>query len=101
MITDNLAPTRQLVGLTTDATPSTYWLVNGDNHERNIAAARRHGTRPAREPEPPTPPSTCSECHSGSTSGSCPQPHTPRSYRISPLCIQAAALAAREPEPAP
>ena len=36
--------TRQLfVGLTTDATPSSYWLVNGDNYvERNIAAGSTH-----------------------------------------------------------
>ena len=54
VITDNFgANTRQLfVGLTTDATPSTYWLVNGDNYvERNIAAGSTHygiWVRPAR-----------------------------------------------------
>ena len=45
VITGNLgANTRELfVGLTSDATPSTYWLVNGDNYvERNIAAGSTH-----------------------------------------------------------
>ena len=45
IITGNLgANTRQLfVGLNSDATPSTYWLVNGDNYvERNIAAGSTH-----------------------------------------------------------
>ena len=47
IITGNLgANTRELfVGLTSDATPSTYWLVNGDNYiERNIAAGSTHCT---------------------------------------------------------
>ena len=45
VITGNLgANTRELfVGLTSDATPATYWLVNGDNYvERNIAAGSTH-----------------------------------------------------------
>ena len=45
VITGNLgANTRQsFSGLTSDATPSTYWLVNGDNYvERNIAAGSTH-----------------------------------------------------------
>ena len=45
VITGNLgANTRELfVGITSDATPATYWLVNGDNYvERNIAAGSTH-----------------------------------------------------------
>jgi hypothetical protein len=45
VITGNLgANTRELfVGLTSDATPATFWLVNGDNFvERNIAAGSTH-----------------------------------------------------------
>ena len=44
-ITGNLAAlTRELfVGLSTDATPSSYWLVNGDNYvDGNIAAGSSH-----------------------------------------------------------
>ena len=44
IITGNLiANTRESFAmLTTDATPASYWLVNGDNYvERNIAAGRR------------------------------------------------------------
>ena len=44
-ITGNLAAvTRELpVGLSTDATPSSYWLVNGDNYvDSNIAAGSSH-----------------------------------------------------------
>ena len=45
IITGNLgANTREnFVGLTSDATPATYWLVNGDNYiERNIGAGSTH-----------------------------------------------------------
>ena len=45
VITGNLgASTRELlVGLTSDSTPSTFWLVNGDNYiEGNIAAGSTH-----------------------------------------------------------
>ena len=45
IITGNLAAvTRELfVGLSTDATPSSYWLVNGDNYvANNIAAGSSH-----------------------------------------------------------
>ena len=45
IITGNLAAlTRELfVGLSTDATPSSYWLVNGDNYvSDNIAAGSSH-----------------------------------------------------------
>ena len=45
VITGNLgANTREMfTGLTSDATPSIYWLVNGDNYvERNIAAGGTH-----------------------------------------------------------
>lgn len=45
VITGNLgANTRQnFVGLNSDQTPATYWLVNGDNYvERNIAAGSTH-----------------------------------------------------------
>ena len=45
IITGNLAAvTRPLfVGLSTDATPSSYWLVNGDNYvANNIAAGSSH-----------------------------------------------------------
>ena len=45
IITGNLAAlTRELfVGLGTDATPSSYWLVNGDNYvANNIAAGSSH-----------------------------------------------------------
>jgi len=45
VITGNLgANTREsFTGLTSDATPATYWLVNGDNYvERNIAAGSTH-----------------------------------------------------------
>ena len=45
IITDNIAAvTRPLfVGLSTDATPSSYWLVNGDNYvANNIAAGSSH-----------------------------------------------------------
>ena len=58
VITGNLgANTRELfVGLTSDATPSTYWLVNGDNYvERNIAAGSSHygfWVRPRRRRKP-------------------------------------------------
>ena len=44
-ITGNLAAcTRELfVGLSTDATPASYWLVNGDNYvDSNIAAGSTH-----------------------------------------------------------
>ena len=45
VITGNLgALTRpSFTGLNSDTTPSTYWLVNGDNYvERNIAAGSSH-----------------------------------------------------------
>ena len=45
VITDNLgANTREnFVGLTSDATPATFWLVNGDNYvEGNIAGGSTH-----------------------------------------------------------
>ena len=45
IITGNLgANTRELfTGLTTDATPATFWYVNGDNYvENNIAAGSSH-----------------------------------------------------------
>ena len=45
VITGNLAAaTRELfVGLSTDATPASYWLVNGDNYvANNIAAGSTH-----------------------------------------------------------
>ena len=45
VITNNLgANTRPLfVGLATDASPATYWLVNGDNYvDGNIAAGSSH-----------------------------------------------------------
>ena len=60
VITGNLgANTRQnFVGLTSDATPATYWLVNGDNYvERNIAAGSTHCERPRAALSPrPCPP---------------------------------------------
>ena len=45
IITGNLAAvTRELfVGLGTDATPASYWLVNGDNYvANNVAAGSSH-----------------------------------------------------------
>ena len=75
IITGNLAAnTRELfVGLTSDATPSAYWLVNGDNYvARNIAAGGTHYGFWVRRPPSlhPLPPCTPSSLYPPSCSSS-------------------------------